>query len=81
ESEGAMQSAPFVLTGFGAGIIGVGAAGIFRKKVFDKNPEKAKTTINNGDNCARVSFLTNRLKTIKLTNVNSAPLIKCANES
>src|SRR5690554_7384137 len=42
ESEGAMQSAPFVLTGFGAGIIGVGAAGIFRKKVFDKNPEKAK---------------------------------------
>ncbi len=42
EAEGAMQSLPLVLTGFGAGIIGVGVANILRKRNIDSHPEKAR---------------------------------------
>lgn len=42
ESDGAWQALPFVLTGFGAGIIGAGVVNIFRKRMIDNNPEKAK---------------------------------------
>lgn len=42
ESDGALQTLPFVLTGFGAGIIGVGVVNIFRKRMIDNNPQKAK---------------------------------------
>ena len=42
EESGAMQSLPFVLSGFGAGIIGVGVAGIFRKRAIENDPEKAR---------------------------------------
>lgn len=41
-SDGALQALPFVLTGFGAGIIGVGVVNIFRKRMIDNNPQKAK---------------------------------------
>lgn len=42
EATGALRSLPFVLTGFGAGIVGVGIANLFRKRILEKNPEKAK---------------------------------------
>lgn len=42
ESDGIIQSLPSVLTGFGAGIIGVGVAGTLLKKNLKSNPEKAK---------------------------------------
>ncbi len=42
ESSGALRSVPFLLTGFGAGIIGVGVVNLIRKKMLDNNPEKAK---------------------------------------
>ena len=41
-SDGALQTLPFVLTGFGAGIIGVGVLNISRKKMIDNDPQKAK---------------------------------------
>lgn len=41
-SDGAFHTLPFVLTGFGAGIIGVGVVSIFRKRMIDNNPQKAK---------------------------------------
>ena len=40
--DGALQAMPFVLTGFGAGIIGVGVVNLFRKKIIENNPQKAK---------------------------------------
>ncbi len=42
ESNEAWQSVPFVMTGFGAGITVVGLACIFRQKMIEKDPEKAK---------------------------------------
>lgn len=39
ETNGSWQS---VITGFGAGIVGVGIAGIFRQKMIEKDPKKAK---------------------------------------
>lgn len=41
-SDGVLKTLPFVLTGFGAGIIGVGVVNIIRKRVIDNNPQKAK---------------------------------------
>lgn len=41
-SDTALQALPFVLTGFGAGIIGVGVVNIFRIRMIDSNPKKAK---------------------------------------
>ena len=42
ESKGVLKALPFVLTGFGAGIIGVGVVNIIRKRLIDNNPQKAK---------------------------------------
>lgn len=42
-SDGAFHTLPFVLTGFGAGIIGVGVVSIFRKRMIDNNPQKQKS--------------------------------------
>lgn len=39
---GVLERLPFVLTGFGAGIIGVGVAGMIQKKRTEKDPQKAK---------------------------------------
>lgn len=41
-SDGALHTLPFVLSGFGSGIIGVGVANILRKRTIDNNPQKAK---------------------------------------
>lgn len=41
-SDGALEQLPFVLTGFGAGIIGVGVAVMIMKKRTEKDPQKAK---------------------------------------
>lgn len=49
-SDGVLYTLPFVLNGFGAGIIGVGVANIIRKRMFDNNPQKAKQyEINEND--------------------------------
>ncbi len=42
DAEGAMQSLPFVLTGVGAGFIGVGVSNMLRKRVIEHDPKKAK---------------------------------------
>jgi len=42
DAEGALLTIPFVLTGFGAGIIGVGVVNLYRLKLLKNNPEKAK---------------------------------------
>jgi hypothetical protein len=39
---GALRELPSVLSGFGAGITGVGVFNIFRKRMIDKDPQKAK---------------------------------------
>lgn len=50
EADGAMEELPFVLTGFGAGIIGVGVAGMLMQKKNSKDPKKAKQyEINEND--------------------------------
>lgn len=41
-AKGAMLSLPFVLTGFGSGIIGVGVVNILRKRRIENNPAKAR---------------------------------------
>ena len=41
-SDGALHTLPFVLNGFGAGIVGVGVVTVLRKKVIDNDPQKAK---------------------------------------
>ena len=49
-SDGALHSLPFVLSGFGSGIIGVGVANILRKRTLDNDPQKAKQyEINEND--------------------------------
>lgn len=42
ESAESLQALTVALTGFGAGIVGVGVAGGFAKKIIDRNPEKAR---------------------------------------
>ena len=42
EAEGILESLPHILSGFGAGIIGVGVVLIFRKRAIERNPEKAR---------------------------------------
>ena len=42
EAAGVMQSLPFVMSGFGAGLIGVGISVIFRKKMIENDPEKVR---------------------------------------
>lgn len=42
EASRAMLTLPAVLTGFGAGIVGVGVANILRIKRIENNPEKAR---------------------------------------
>ncbi|MFA7076120.1 MAG: DUF2178 domain-containing protein [Candidatus Izemoplasmatales bacterium] len=50
DNEGTMESLSNVLKGFGAGIIAVGVANIIRKKLLEKNPQKAKLyEINEND--------------------------------
>lgn len=49
-SDGALQALPYALTGFGAGIIGVGVVFIFRNRMIGNDPQKAKQyEINEND--------------------------------
>ena len=49
-SEGVLSTLPFVLSGFGAGSIGVGVVNIINKRMLDNNPQKAKQyEINEND--------------------------------
>jgi len=42
ETGGVLEYLPHILSGFGAGIMGVGVVFIIRKRLIEKNPEKAK---------------------------------------
>lgn len=42
DAEGPLESLPYVLSGFGSGIIGVGVVCIIRKRKIEQDPEKAK---------------------------------------
>jgi uncharacterized membrane protein len=42
ETDEALQTLSVALTGFGAGIIGVGAVNLFRLRLLKNNPEKAR---------------------------------------
>jgi len=42
EADGVLESLPHILSGFGAGIMGVGVVLFFRKRAIESNPEKAK---------------------------------------
>lgn len=42
DAEGPLEALPYVLSGFGSGIIGVGVVSIIRKRKIKQNPEKAK---------------------------------------
>ena len=49
-SDGALHTLPFVLTGFGSGIVGVGVVSILRKRTIENDPQKAKQyEINEND--------------------------------
>ena len=42
EAGGVLESLPHILSGFGAGIMGVGVIFLFRKRRIEADPEKAK---------------------------------------
>ena len=42
EANGVLESSPHILSGFGAGIMGVGVVLFFKKRAIESNPEKAK---------------------------------------